>query len=223
MAERIFADRDGAGRLLAATITDRASELAGQQTLVLGLPRGGIPVARQVADALDADLDVIVARKIGLPWQPELGVGAVTADGPALFDHATLRYLGIDPQDLAPVVERERAEARRRLRRYRGDRPPAPITGRPVIVIDDGLATGVTARAALRSVRAHQPARLIFAAPVCARPSAKALAGEADEVICLQQPADFGAVGAWYDDFTQLTDDDVDGHLADAGHAAQPR
>jgi putative phosphoribosyl transferase len=222
MAERVFADRDEAGRALATRIVDRAGDLIGQQILVLALPRGGVPVARHVADALDADLDVIVARKIGLPGQPELGVGAVTADGPALFDHATLRYLGLDPQTLEPVVQRERAEARRRLRRYRGDRPPAPTAGRPVIVVDDGLATGVTARAALRSVRAHRPSRLVFAAPVCARPAAAVLAAEADEVICVQQPAEFWAVGAWYHDFAQLTDADVDRCLA-AGHGAGPR
>lgn len=223
MADR-FADRDDAGRALAAAIIDLASdELDGQRVLVLGLPRGGIPVARWVTESLSADLDVLVACKIGVPWQPELGIGAVTADGPVLFDHAALRYLGLDPQSLTLTVERERAEARRRLRRYRGDRPPPPITGRPVIVIDDGLATGVTARAALRSVHAHQPARLIFAAPVCSSSSVTALIGEADKVISVLQPANFGAVGAWYDDFTQLTDADVDRYLAAAEHGARLR
>jgi putative phosphoribosyl transferase len=234
MAERVFADRDEAGRALSAAIADRMSAVAdtmrvpAQRLLVLGLPRGGVPVARRVADAVVADsavvadFDVIVARKIGVPWQPEFGVGAVTADGPPLFDLDALRHLRLDPQALAPMVERERAEARRWLRRYRGDRPPPPITGRLVIVVDDGLATGVTARAALRSVRDHWPARLVFAAPVCAPAAVAALAGEADEVICVQQPADFEAVGAWYDDFTQLTDADVDHYLA-AGRVVRPR
>jgi putative phosphoribosyl transferase len=213
--DRAFADRDEAGRALAAAVVRRAGHLLrGQRPLVLALPRGGVPVARHVAEALDADLDVIVARKIGVPWQPELGVGAVTADGPALFDGDLLRRLGLDAEALAPVVARERAEARRRLRRYRGDRPPPAVAGRPVVVVDDGLATGVTARAALRAVRAQQPGVLVFAAPVCARQAAAALATDTDAVVCLEQPTDFRAVGAWYQDFTQLTDADVEQHLA---------
>ncbi|HEU4422668.1 MAG TPA: phosphoribosyltransferase family protein [Pilimelia sp.] len=223
MPDRIFANRDDAGRALAAKVVARLGDLASQRPAVLALPRGGVPVARHVADALDADLDVVVARKIGLPWQPELGIGAVTADGPARFDHDLLRRLGLDPRALAPVVERERAEARRRLQRYRGDRPPPPITGRPVIVVDDGLATGVTARAALRDLRTHRPAWLVFAAPVCARSSAAALTAEADDLISVQQPADFHAVGAWYDDFAQLTDDDVERQLAAARRGARLR
>jgi putative phosphoribosyl transferase len=221
MAERVFTDRDDAGRALAAAVADRLRDRDLRGALVLGLPRGGVPVARQVADTLDAELDIIVARKIGVPWQPELGVGAVTADGPALFDHATLQYLGLRPEQLARAAEQERAEALRRLHRYRGDRPPPTVTDRPVLVIDDGLATGVTARAALRSLREQRPGRLIFAAPVCAPTSAAALTRDADDVICVQQPPSFGAVGAWYTDFPQLTDTDVEQQLTAAHHRAR--
>ncbi|BCB90496.1 phosphoribosyltransferase [Phytohabitans suffuscus] len=216
MRESRFADRDEAGRVLAEAVATRAPELVGRGTLVLGLPRGGIPVARHVASALAGELDVLVARKIGLPDQPELGIGAVTAGGPAVFDHRSLSQFRLDPERLAPDVERERAEAERRLRRYRGDRPPPVIADRRVLVVDDGLATGVTARAALRAVRAMDPARLDFAAPVCALDAADALADEADQVYCVAQPADFVAVGAWYSDFAQLTDDDVERMLAAA-------
>jgi predicted phosphoribosyltransferase len=211
MREARFADRDEAGRALAEAVAAEAPELVGRDTLVLGLPRGGVPVARHVADVLGGELDVLVARKIGLPGQPELGVGAVTAGGPAVFDHDALYRFGLDPERLAPAVERERAEAERRLRRYRGDRPPPRVRDRQVVVVDDGLATGVTARAALRAVRAGGPARLDFAAPVCAADAAAVVAGEeADGVFCLLRPVDLAAVGAWYVDFAQLTDADVE-------------
>ncbi|MDQ7906248.1 phosphoribosyltransferase family protein [Phytohabitans sp. ZYX-F-186] len=218
MRESRFADRDEAGRLLAGAVAARAPELVGQGTLVLGLPRGGVPVARHVADALDGELDVLVARKIGLPGEPEFGIGAVTAGGPAVFDERTLYQFGLDAERLAPDVARERAEAERRLHRYRGDRPPPVVANRPVLVVDDGLATGVTARAALRDVRAQGPARLDFAAPVCAAQAADVLAGEADGVYCVTRPADFTAVGAWYRDFAQLTDADVEEALAAAAY-----
>lgn len=176
---------------------------------MLGLPRGGVPVAYEVAAVLGAELDVVVARKIGVPWRPELGVGAVAGDGPPVFDAGVLSLVGLRPDELDPVVETERAEVRRRLARYRGDRPPPRVAGRAVVVVDDGLATGVTARAALGALRQQGAGRLVFAAPVCAAEPARALRGAADQVLCLHCMDDFIAVGRWYDDFTQITDEEV--------------
>jgi predicted phosphoribosyltransferase len=215
---QLYADRDEAGRVLGAAV---AAHLHGcppgdgrAAPLVLALPRGGVPVGRWVAEAVGGHLDLVVARKIGAPWQPEFGLGAVTADGPALLDEELLRRLDLDPAELVPVVERERAEARRRLARYRGGRPAPVVAGRLVVVVDDGLATGATARAALRSLRAAGPAALLLAVPVGAPESVEALRGEADAVICPRRPLDFRAVGYWYRRFDQLADADVDHALA---------
>jgi putative phosphoribosyl transferase len=202
-----FTDRVEAGRALGAAVASHV-ERAGWagRPLVLALPRGGVPVGYEVARALDADLDVIVARKIGVPWQPELGVGAVAEDGPPVIDATLLRRIGLDEKQLQPLIQQERTEVHRRLRRYRGDRPPPALTDRLVVLVDDGLATGVPARAALAAARAQRPAYLVFAAPVCAPQSTAALKEHADAVICLQTPVDFRAVGRWYDDFSQLSD-----------------
>ncbi len=205
-----FADRRAAGRELAGRVA--AAELTAP--LVLGLPRGGVPVAYEVAQALGAELDVVVARKVGVPWRPELGAGAVCGDGPPVYDAGVLRLAGLTADDLAPVVERERAEVHRRLARYRGDRPPLVVEGRTVVVVDDGLATGVTARAALAELRRRGAAYLVFAAPVCAIEPAAALYGQAELVICVHRPDDFVAVGRWYDDFTQVRDAEVVSLLA---------
>lgn len=223
MRSRVFRDRTEAGRELGEIVAVhlRESGVTGRP-LVLALPRGGLPVAREVARAVDGDLDVVVARKIGMPGHPEYGIGAVTADGPPMFAEQA-RQLGLYASDVASIVQRERAEARRRLRRYRGDRPPPDVAGRPVIVVDDGIATGVTAVAALRQLRERGPQRLILAAPVCAPDSAAALRGEADAVVCGHTPPNFMAVGAWYEDFGQLDDDDVEAILAEAWSAGHPR
>ena len=210
MLERGYADRDEAGRVLGDVLARRLGPRdADPPPLVLALPRGGVPVAARVAEAVGGDLDVIVARKIAAPGRPEYGVGAIAEDGPPVFDHAALRDLGLTENDLAGTVQRERVELGRRIERYRGGRPIADPAGRVVIVVDDGVATGVTARAALRWLRLRPVRRLVLAAPVCSREAERALAADADLVICPQHPARFLAVGAWYLDFAQLSDADV--------------
>jgi predicted phosphoribosyltransferase len=214
-----FRDRRQAGRELADTLRTRQEQGALPDPVVLALPRGGVTVAAEVARALGAPLDVLVVRKIGAPFQEELGVGAITGDDEALFDEDTLAGLGLSRSELAPVVERERAELRRREGLYREGRPAPDLRGRTVIVVDDGLATGVTARAALRSVRHRAPRRVVLAVPVGSPEAVDLLRAEADDVICLYQPARFMAVGLWYEDFQQLSDADV----LEALHAAAQR
>jgi putative phosphoribosyl transferase len=203
----LFADRADAGERLAA----RLRAVPWSDPVVLGLARGGVPVAQRVAEAIDAPLEVAVSRKIGAPGRPEFGVGAVTADGPAYYDEGTLAALGLSPADLQDDCERERAEARRQVERYRAGRDPLPLAGREVLLVDDGLATGVTARAAIAQVRTAGARRLLFAAPVCARRSEAALRADpdADDVVCVAAPAEFGAVGIWYRDFHQTSDEEV--------------
>lgn len=199
-----FADRLEAGRRLA----ERLQPWKEKNPLVLGLPRGGVPVAWEVARALDAPLDVAVARKIGAPGQPELGIGAI-APGVTVIDESMLLLLGLRDRDLQATIEDETAELHRRLLLYRGvDRLPE-IQGRTVLLVDDGLATGVTTRAASRSLRRLHPAELVLAVPVCAPESAASLRTEVDELICLHRPEAFHAVGLWYDDFTQTSDREV--------------
>ncbi|MFF8726141.1 phosphoribosyltransferase [Streptomyces sp. NPDC015171] len=205
-----FRDRAQAGRRLAGLLVDLRDRgaLAGP-VLVLALPRGGVAVAEPVARALGAPLDVLVVRKIGAPHHREFAVGALAADDPPLFDERTLGRLGLTEDSLAADVARERQELHRRERRYRGERPPPQVTGRTVILVDDGLATGATARAALRHVRRRGPGQLILAVPVGAPGSLAALAAEADAVVCPHRPAGFAAVGEWYEDFEQLSDAEV--------------
>lgn len=199
-----FADRADAGRVLARAL--RRFEWT--DPLVLGLARGGVPVAHEVALALGAELDVAVARKIGAPGRPEYGVGAVTADGEPIFDGRALAYLDVSPADLVGVVEQERREARRRLAAYRGAGPPA-LAGRDVLVVDDGLATGVTARAALREARQADPRRLVLAVPVGAAEAVRDLSAVADLVVCPRERTDFRSVGRFYRRFDQTTDAEV--------------
>jgi predicted phosphoribosyltransferase len=200
-----FRDRAEAGRLLA----DELARHRLTDPIVLALPRGGVPVGYEVASRLGAPLAVFVARKIGAPGQPELGIGAIAEDNSAVVDRATARALSVSAAEFEELATREQAELERRVQRYRGGRPLPDITGRDVVLVDDGLATGVTAEAALRALRARAPRRLVLAAPVCAPETAERLKGVADEVVCLYAPPDFGAVGAWYDDFGQTSDAEV--------------
>ncbi|GAA0431631.1 phosphoribosyltransferase [Acrocarpospora corrugata] len=202
-------DRAEAGELLAEALVG----LRLPDPVVLALPRGGVPVAVPIGAALGAPVDVLVTRKIGHPGQPELGLGAIAEGGEPVFDAAMLEHVGLEPDDLAVVVERERRELARRVQVYRGGRELPPLAGRDVIVVDDGLATGGTARAALRAVRGRMRTQaggmVILAVPVAAGETARALAEEADEVVVLAVPAHFRAVGQHYMAFDQLTDADV--------------
>jgi predicted phosphoribosyltransferase len=205
-----FADRSDAGRQLAA----RLLPLADEQPLVLGLPRGGVPVAAEVAARLGAPLEVLAVRKLGAPHNPEYGIGAIAEGGTKVFDHEALALLGINSGELGRIVEREIAELQRRVEAYRGDRVPLSPHDRTVIVVDDGIATGVTDTAALREVRRHRPRRLILAVPVCPPDSVANLRDEADEVVCLIVPPRLQGVGQWYSDFGQVADAEVVAALA---------
>lgn len=204
-----FRDRRHAGQKLAVRLLEWAADGDLHRPVVLALPRGGVPVAAEVARVLQAPLDVLVVRKIGVPGQQETGVGAIAGEDPPLFDPLVLQMTGLTEDRLAPDVARERAELHRREALYRGDRPEPEIAGRSVILVDDGLATGVTARAALRHLRRRGPARLVLAVPVCGTNSAGWLREETDDLVCLEQPPHFHAVGQWYEDFEQVTDAEV--------------
>ncbi|MGN9758215.1 phosphoribosyltransferase [Streptomyces sp. SD31] len=204
-----FRDRREAGQELAELLRIRQEKGVLAHPVVLALPRGGVAVAREIARVLQAPLDVLVVRKIGAPHHEEFGVGALAGDGPPLFDDQTLHRLGLSEADLAPVVDRERKELRRREERYRQGRSAPRLRDRTAIVVDDGVATGSTARVALRAVRHQEPERLVLAVPVCPPEAAEELRRLVDDFVCLHQPRLFSAVGEWYQDFGQLTDADV--------------
>ena len=200
-----FRDRSDAGRQLAS----RLLPLRGTDVVVLGLPRGGVAVAAEVAWALDAPLDVILVRKLGVPSQPELGMGAIGEEGARVINADVVRYAQVSEADIRAVERRERAELERRIKRYRGDTPREPLAGRTAILVDDGIATGSTARAACQVARALGASRVVLAVPV-APPSARTtLANAIDELICLETPGRFLAIGEWYEDFSQTRDEEV--------------
>ncbi|HTX63037.1 MAG TPA: phosphoribosyltransferase [Acidimicrobiales bacterium] len=201
----VFSDREDAGRRLAAML----STLESARPVVLGLPRGGVPVAAQVARALGAPLDVILVRKLGAPFQPELAVGALGEGGVRVLNEEVRRAAAVSKRELESIEAREAAAIDRMARTFRKAHPPIPLQGRLAIVVDDGIATGSTAAAACMVARAHGASRVVLAAPVIPTASLEALRGVADEVVCVQSPEPFFAIGQWYDDFTQTTDDEV--------------
>lgn len=202
---RLFANRGEAGARLARALL----EYRGARPLVLGIPRGGVPVAAEVARALDGDLDVIVARKLGSPVSPELAVGAVTSDGARYLNQEAIDMLEVSPEYLESVTREQVAEAQAREQRFRAGRPPLAVEGRVVIVVDDGLATGSTMIAAVRSVRARKPAKLVIAVPVAPRETVAGMRAESDDVVCPETPEPFIAVGIHYQDFSQTEDEEV--------------
>jgi putative phosphoribosyl transferase len=210
-----FVDRVDAGRRLGRAL----ERYRGPDTVVLGLPRGGVPVAFEVARILHAPLDVLVVRKLGVPGQPELAMGAIGEDGSLVLNRELVHYAGVTNAQVQAVERAERAELDRRVRRFRRDRPRIDVRGRTVVIVDDGIATGSTAGAACHVARSQGASRVVVAVPVASPDAARQLGLHADEVVCLETPRSFRAVGAWYRDFSQTADDEV---LALLDRAAVP-
>jgi predicted phosphoribosyltransferase len=206
MQPKRFRNRTDAGRQLAGKLAPYANR---PDVVVLALPRGGVPVASEVARALGAPLDVFVVRKLGVPGHEELAMGAVATGGLRVLNDEIVHGLDIPEREIAAVADRELHELSRRERLYRGDHPPPDVGGRTVILVDDGLATGATMRAAVQALRQQQPARIVVAVPTASPDTCEALKAAADDVVCAMTPEPFFAVGHWYDDFTQTTDDEV--------------
>jgi len=203
-----FRDRREAGRHLAARLVEYADR---PDVIVLALPRGGVPVAYEIAEAIGAPLDVFVVRKLGVPWHEELAMGAIATGGVSVLNADVISYLDISDEIIKEVTERERRELERRERLYRGERPAPDLVGRTIILVDDGLATGSTMRAAVTAVREHRPARVVVAVPVAAHATSESFNDVADGVVCVcgMTPEPFYAVGLWYDDFSQTTDEEA--------------
>jgi putative phosphoribosyl transferase len=212
-----FKDRTDAGRQIAAMLT----HLRGQNVIVLGLPRGGLPVAYEVAHALHAPLDLLNVRKLGVPWHEELAMGAIAGGGVRVLNNEVIMATGVTQEDLDEVTALQRAEIDRRERLYRAGRPAPDLRGRVVVLVDDGIATGATVRAAITVIRAQQPLRLVLAVPVAQSSVAAELAREVDEFVTVRAPGDLYAIGVWYDHFPQLTDEEVVRIMARA--AAEPQ
>jgi predicted phosphoribosyltransferase len=204
--ETQFRDRYEAGRFLAAKLKPLAGD---PDTIVLALPRGGVPVAYEIARELEAPLDIFIVRKLGAPTYEELAMGAISSGGVRVLNDDVIRRLGITPRMIEAVAAEEGRELARREREYRRDREPLRIQGRNVILVDDGLATGASMRAAVQALRKQSPRRIIVAVPVGAAETCEKFENEVDEVICGRRPDNLGAVGAWYEDFSQTTDDEV--------------
>lgn len=201
-----FANRADAGRRLAEDLKAYAGR---SDTIILALPRGGVPVGYEVAKALGAPLDVFVVRKLGLPWQEELAMGAIASGGIRLLNRSVIDAAGVSPEEIDQIAAEEQAELERRERRYRGERPFPDLAGKTVVLIDDGLATGATMKAAVAAVRQKRPNRVVVAVPVAALETCRDFQTVADEIVCAEAPEPFYAVGMWYDDFDQTTDEEV--------------
>ncbi len=219
MKEQRFRDRTEAGRLLATQLRAYANR---PDVLVLALPRGGVPVAFEVARALHASLDVIIVRKLGVPGYEELALGAIASGGVRVLNDDVVRMLGISDEEINRVAAHEQQEVERREHLYRGDRPASEVAGRTVILVDDGIATGATMRAAVAAVRQQHPARIVIAVPVAAAATCEEFAGEVDELVCVLRPEVFFAVGFWYEHFSQTSDEEVRDLLARVGKPPEP-
>ncbi|HKB09432.1 MAG TPA: phosphoribosyltransferase [Vicinamibacterales bacterium] len=216
---RPFTDRRDAGRELASRLQDYKNR---PDVVVLALPRGGVPVAYEVAKELNAALDVFVVRKLGMPGHPEFAIGAIASGGVEVLSEEVIRWYGVPEAAIAAIVAQERAELDRREREYRR-RPMTELRGRTVILVDDGLATGASMRAAVRAVRALGPTSVVVAVPVGAPQTCAEFTDISDEVVCARMPPQFSAVGQWYHDFSQTTDEEVRALLDDAARQAAPR
>lgn len=200
-----FVNREDAGRRLAAEL----SSYAAQHPIVLALPRGGVPVGYEIARALHAPLDVWVVRKVGVPWHPELGAGAVAEGGFVYLNPEVLEHIGLSEAELTELVQSKKREVEERVQLFRDGHPPPILRDRTVILVDDGIATGGTVRVAIRSIRAQKPKAIVLAVPVASPEVVEALGREADRVVCLRTPVDLYAIGVWYVDFGQVSDDEV--------------
>ena len=210
-----FRDRTEAGKLLAKQLIAYTNQ---HNVLVLALPRGGVPVAFEVARALHAPLDVIIVRKLGVPGQEELAMGAIASGGVRILNNDVVRFLGITKEIIDKMATKEQLELERRERLYRGDRPAYDVRGRTVILVDDGIATGATMHAAVAAIKQQQPTRIIIAVPTAAPSTCDEFANEVDELVCVIRPEPFIAVGYWYRQFSQTTDEEVRSLLAQANH-----
>jgi putative phosphoribosyl transferase len=205
--ERMFKDRIDAGKQVAEKLKDEYKDKP--DTIVIGLPRGGVIVAAQVADQLGLPLDIVVPRKIGAPFQPELAVGAITQDGELVWNEHIMNMLHLKPKDLDETIKKETEEAQRRLKLYRGNRPPLELAGKTVILVDDGIATGATMRATIQYAKTHGALKIIVAVPVAAVDTLDALQWKVDEIISVIVPTAFYGVGGFYHSFPQTSDQEV--------------